>query len=95
MLGSFVHHSKQSLVSFSFSFFHEKFGQLMSPRLGTGNGMAKSLLDSVGEPCKVSNAVLAIIRGCLWYLSVYYCCLSPTLIFWLNKFLHVKFTDRA
>ncbi|XP_062013271.1 sphingosine kinase 1 isoform X1 [Rosa rugosa] len=30
---------------------------------GTGNGMAKSLLDSVGEPCKVSNAVLAIIRG--------------------------------
>ncbi|KAL5772539.1 hypothetical protein ACOSQ2_012463 [Xanthoceras sorbifolium] len=30
---------------------------------GTGNGMAKSLLDSVGEPCKASNAVLAIIRG--------------------------------
>ncbi|XP_020222547.1 sphingosine kinase 2 isoform X2 [Cajanus cajan] len=30
---------------------------------GTGNGMAKSLLDSVGDPCTVSNAVLAIIRG--------------------------------
>ncbi|XP_009376260.2 sphingosine kinase 1 isoform X1 [Pyrus x bretschneideri] len=30
---------------------------------GTGNGMAKSLLDSVGEPCTPSNAVLAIIRG--------------------------------
>ncbi|TXG47295.1 hypothetical protein EZV62_026589 [Acer yangbiense] len=30
---------------------------------GTGNGMAKSLLDYVGEPCKASNAVLAIIRG--------------------------------
>ncbi|KAF3451560.1 hypothetical protein FNV43_RR07655 [Rhamnella rubrinervis] len=30
---------------------------------GTGNGMAKSLLDSVGEPCTASNAVLAIIRG--------------------------------
>ncbi|KAK2644190.1 hypothetical protein Ddye_019385 [Dipteronia dyeriana] len=30
---------------------------------GTGNGMAKSLLDNVGEPCKASNAVLAIIRG--------------------------------
>ncbi|KAL8130409.1 hypothetical protein V2J09_019564 [Rumex salicifolius] len=30
---------------------------------GTGNGMAKSLLDSVGEPCSVINAVLAIIRG--------------------------------
>ncbi|XP_015578185.1 sphingosine kinase 1 isoform X2 [Ricinus communis] len=30
---------------------------------GTSNGMAKSLLDSVGEPCKASNAVLAIIRG--------------------------------
>ncbi|EXB51817.1 Sphingosine kinase 1 [Morus notabilis] len=30
---------------------------------GTGNGMAKSLLDSVGEPCAVFNAVLAIIRG--------------------------------
>ncbi|KAM6585040.1 hypothetical protein CsatB_012042 [Cannabis sativa] len=30
---------------------------------GTGNGMAKSLLDSVGYPCAVSNAVLAIIRG--------------------------------
>ncbi|XP_061367676.1 sphingosine kinase 1-like isoform X2 [Gastrolobium bilobum] len=30
---------------------------------GTGNGMAKSLLDSVGDPCAVANAVLAIIRG--------------------------------
>ncbi|KAG4948402.1 hypothetical protein JHK82_041585 [Glycine max] len=30
---------------------------------GTGNGMAKSLLDSVGDPCEVANAVLAIIRG--------------------------------
>ncbi|KAK3188101.1 hypothetical protein Dsin_027662 [Dipteronia sinensis] len=30
---------------------------------GTGNGMAKSLLDYVGEPCKASNAVLAVIRG--------------------------------
>ncbi|XP_050214396.1 sphingosine kinase 1 isoform X3 [Mercurialis annua] len=30
---------------------------------GTSNGMAKSLLDSVGEPCKASNAVLSIIRG--------------------------------
>ncbi|KAG4977928.1 hypothetical protein GLYMA_13G246000v4 [Glycine max] len=28
-----------------------------------GNGMAKSLLDSVGDPCEVANAVLAIIRG--------------------------------
>ncbi|CAJ1936342.1 unnamed protein product [Sphenostylis stenocarpa] len=30
---------------------------------GTGNGMAKSLLDSVGDPCSITNAVLAIIRG--------------------------------
>ncbi|KAF5180165.1 Sphingosine kinase, partial [Thalictrum thalictroides] len=30
---------------------------------GTGNGMVKSLLDSVGDSCSVSNAVLAIIRG--------------------------------
>ncbi|XP_017434185.1 sphingosine kinase 1 isoform X2 [Vigna angularis] len=30
---------------------------------GTGNGMAKSLLDSVGDPCEVANAVHAIIRG--------------------------------
>lgn len=30
---------------------------------GTGNGMAKSLLDSVGDPCTITNAVLAIIRG--------------------------------
>ncbi|KAB1221898.1 Sphingosine kinase 1 [Morella rubra] len=30
---------------------------------GTGNGMAKSLLDLVGDPCTVPNAVLAIIRG--------------------------------
>lgn len=30
---------------------------------GTGNGMAKSLLDSVGDPCTAFNAVLAIIRG--------------------------------
>ena len=35
---------------------------------GTGNGMAKSLMDSVGHPCTASNAILAIIRGCLWYL---------------------------
>ncbi|KAE9595016.1 hypothetical protein Lal_00041110 [Lupinus albus] len=30
---------------------------------GTGNGMAKSLLDAVGDPCVVANAVLSIIRG--------------------------------
>ncbi|KAL9321269.1 hypothetical protein ACSQ67_013108 [Phaseolus vulgaris] len=30
---------------------------------GTGNGMAKSLLDSVGDPCEIANAVHAIIRG--------------------------------
>ncbi|CAL0312024.1 unnamed protein product [Lupinus luteus] len=30
---------------------------------GTGNGMVKSLLDSVGDPCAVANAVLAIIGG--------------------------------
>ncbi|XP_058073178.1 sphingosine kinase 1-like [Magnolia sinica] len=30
---------------------------------GTGNGMVKSLLDSVDDPCTVSNATFAIIRG--------------------------------
>lgn len=30
---------------------------------GTGNGMVKSLLDSVGDPCAASNAIVAIIRG--------------------------------
>ncbi|KAK7302698.1 hypothetical protein RJT34_13594 [Clitoria ternatea] len=30
---------------------------------GTGNGMAKSLLDSIGDPCRAVNAVLTIIRG--------------------------------
>ncbi|GAV58854.1 DAGK_cat domain-containing protein [Cephalotus follicularis] len=30
---------------------------------GTGNGMAKSLLDSVGDPCSPSDAILAVIRG--------------------------------
>ncbi|XP_030960140.1 sphingosine kinase 1-like [Quercus lobata] len=30
---------------------------------GTGNGMVKSLLDSVGYPCTAPNAVLTIIRG--------------------------------
>ncbi|CAH9133706.1 unnamed protein product [Cuscuta epithymum] len=30
---------------------------------GTGNGMAKSLLDSVGDSCTASNATLSIIRG--------------------------------
>ncbi|MCD7456010.1 hypothetical protein HAX54_030437 [Datura stramonium] len=30
---------------------------------GTSNGMAKSLLDSVGESCTAFNATLAIIRG--------------------------------
>ncbi|XP_050290569.1 sphingosine kinase 1-like [Quercus robur] len=31
--------------------------------VGTGNGMVKSLLDSVGYPCTAPNAVLTIIRG--------------------------------
>ncbi|KAJ4760916.1 Sphingosine kinase 1 [Rhynchospora pubera] len=30
---------------------------------GSGNGMAKSLLDSGGEPCSISNAVFSVIRG--------------------------------
>ncbi|KAK9681792.1 hypothetical protein RND81_10G028200 [Saponaria officinalis] len=30
---------------------------------GTGNGVAKSLLDLVGEPCSAFNATLAILRG--------------------------------
>ncbi|KAJ7201988.1 hypothetical protein O6H91_Y491500 [Diphasiastrum complanatum] len=30
---------------------------------GTGNGMAKSLLDAAGEPCDASNATFAVIRG--------------------------------
>ncbi|KAI4365106.1 hypothetical protein MLD38_021124 [Melastoma candidum] len=30
---------------------------------GTGNGMAKSLLDAVGQPCSPSHATLAIIQG--------------------------------
>ncbi|XWS15670.1 hypothetical protein CRYUN_Cryun34aG0021800 [Craigia yunnanensis] len=30
---------------------------------GTSNGMVKSLLDSVGEPCSASNSILAVIRG--------------------------------
>lgn len=44
---------------------------------GTGNGMAKSLLDSVGDPCSPINAVLAIIRGYterpLTFLHLKYC----------------------
>lgn len=30
---------------------------------GTGNGMVKSLLDSVGQSCSPFNAILAVIRG--------------------------------
>ncbi|KAK2977125.1 hypothetical protein RJ640_017649 [Escallonia rubra] len=30
---------------------------------GTSNGMVKSLLDSVGDPCTAAHAVLAIVRG--------------------------------
>ncbi|OMO76548.1 hypothetical protein CCACVL1_15577 [Corchorus capsularis] len=30
---------------------------------GTSNGMVKSLLDAVGEPCTPANAILAVIRG--------------------------------
>ncbi|XWS19527.1 hypothetical protein CRYUN_Cryun31cG0023600 [Craigia yunnanensis] len=30
---------------------------------GTANGMIKSLLDSAGETCSASNAILAVIRG--------------------------------
>lgn len=35
----------------------------MYANTGTANGMAKSLLDSVGESCTAFNAALAIIRG--------------------------------
>lgn len=35
----------------------------MYANAGTSNGMAKSLLDSVGESCTAFNATLAIIRG--------------------------------
>lgn len=31
--------------------------------LGTGNGMVKSLLHSIGDPCTARNATLAIVRG--------------------------------
>lgn len=31
--------------------------------VGTGNGVAKSLLDSAGDPCSAFNATVAIIRG--------------------------------
>lgn len=44
----------------------------MIQNLGTGNGMAKSLLDSHGEPCEASNATLFIIRGKLYSLLI--CC---------------------
>ncbi|XP_042373310.1 sphingosine kinase 2-like [Zingiber officinale] len=37
---------------------------------GTGNGMAKSLLDSVGDLYSVSNATFAVIRGCRRSLDV-------------------------
>lgn len=34
--------------------------------VGTGNGMAKSLLDAAGEVYSVSNATFSIIRGPLF-----------------------------
>ncbi|CAO2823778.1 unnamed protein product [Amaranthus hypochondriacus] len=37
---------------------------------GTGNGVAKSLLDSVGDPFSVFNATVAIIRGHKTFLDV-------------------------
>ncbi|KAL5987016.1 hypothetical protein ACLOJK_041879 [Asimina triloba] len=36
---------------------------------GTGNGMVKSLVDSVNDSCTVSNATFAIIRGDFKYLG--------------------------
>lgn len=36
--------------------------------------MAKSLLDSVGDPCAVANAVLAIIRGFNPFMSSHMPC---------------------
>lgn len=32
-------------------------------KTGTGNGMAKSVLDHVGEPCDASSATFLVIRG--------------------------------
>lgn len=31
--------------------------------IGTGNGMIKSLLDSVGDACSAPNAIFSVIRG--------------------------------
>lgn len=44
--------------------------------LGSGNGMAKSLLDSSGEPCLISNAVFSIIKGntIFNYFFMFYSC---------------------
>lgn len=39
---------------------------------GTGNGMAKSLLDAAGERCSASNAILSIICGNYETLFVIY-----------------------
>lgn len=50
-----------NLKKFFFSLFD--ISHKMYVVAGTGNGMVKSLLDSVGELCEPSNAVLAIIRG--------------------------------
>ena len=32
-------------------------------KTGTGNGMAKSVLDHVGEPCDATSATFLVIRG--------------------------------
>lgn len=34
---------------------------------GTGNGLAKSVLDHVGEPCDAASATFLVIRGNLIY----------------------------
>ncbi|GJV86592.1 hypothetical protein Tco_1530530 [Tanacetum coccineum] len=65
--------------------------KLISKLSGTGNGMIKSLLDLVGEPCAPANAILAAIRGLISDIDIesekYRWMGSARIEFYLDKYL--------
>lgn len=53
-------------------YFFKKLTQTNVYEKGTGNGMIKSLLDSVNQPCTPAHATLAVVRGIYYILYFYF-----------------------
>lgn len=69
--------------------FFEVFYMCNGLNAGTGNGMAKSLLDTVGQPCTALCAVLAIIRGYKW--SCYFLIDIMDILWWIFVIIFINY----